>query len=174
MVVGGDESRFASGPRSNLLLAYVPKLRFEDCPTECDIEGCEELGCATPAAPSAEPEEAKMREKHRFQRGGRVIDQMCGLCSAIADAEIHQMGDIERAQSKTVGATPSTETQQCIWTYDPDGYWQTSCGDQFCISDGTPAENKMRFCHYCGLRLEVKRNSHFDPNSVESDTEVIE
>lgn len=36
-------------------------------------------------------------ERHRFRRGGRVYDQMCGQCNAVADAPIHQMGDIERA-----------------------------------------------------------------------------
>lgn len=45
---------------------------------------------------------------------------------------------------------------ECAWTFDPDGYWKTSCGDQFQISDGTPAENNMRFCHYCGLRITEK------------------
>lgn len=38
-------------------------------------------------------------EKHRFQRGGPVYDQMCGLCNAVADADVHQMGDIERAEA---------------------------------------------------------------------------
>lgn len=41
----------------------------------------------------------------------------------------------------------------CTWTYDPDGYWQTSCDDQFCITEGSPAENRMRYCHYCGRRI---------------------
>lgn len=39
-------------------------------------------------------------EKHVFQRGGRIYDQMCGLCSAVADAPIHQMGDIQRAAAR--------------------------------------------------------------------------
>ena len=29
-----------------VVLAYAPKLRCEDCPDECDVEGCDELGCA--------------------------------------------------------------------------------------------------------------------------------
>lgn len=31
-----------------VVLAYAPTLRCEDCPTECDIENCDELGCAPP------------------------------------------------------------------------------------------------------------------------------
>lgn len=45
-------------------------------------------------------------DRHRFQRGGRIYDQMCGLCNAVADAPIHQMGDIERAAVATAPAAP--------------------------------------------------------------------
>jgi hypothetical protein len=41
----------------------------------------------------------------------------------------------------------------CTWKYDPDGYWQTECGDQFCFSEGGPTENRVKFCHYCGRRM---------------------
>jgi hypothetical protein len=40
--------------------------------------------------------------------------------------------------------------ETCTWKYDPDGYWQTECGDQFCFSEGGPTENRVKFCHYCG------------------------
>lgn len=46
-------------------------------------------------------------KRHRFQRGGPRPDQMCGLmidgwmCGAVADADIHQMGDIERRAAAT-------------------------------------------------------------------------
>lgn len=48
---------------------------------------------------------------------------------------------------------PAAPPVTCAWTYNPDGYWQTSCDDQFCISEGSPAENRMRYCHYCGRRI---------------------
>lgn len=40
--------------------------------------------------------------------------------------------------------------KDCIWKYDPDGYWQTQCGDQFCFSEAGPTENRVKFCHFCG------------------------
>lgn len=47
--------------------------------------------------------------------------------------------------------------QYCDWR--PDGeyeYYETSCGNCFCV-EGTPAENEMKFCPYCGKPLrEVK------------------
>lgn len=42
-----------------VVLAEAPKLRCDDCPTECDVEGCDELGCAPSTAAPVE----------RFERG---------------------------------------------------------------------------------------------------------
>lgn len=44
--------------------------------------------------------------------------------------------------------------QQCTWQQDEDdGSWDTACGNKFCIEEGTPEENEMRFCCYCGAVL---------------------
>lgn len=44
----------------------------------------------------------------------------------------------------------------CIWADAGEewGYWETSCNNAFVLIDGTPYENKMRFCPYCGKPLE--------------------
>lgn len=42
---------------------------------------------------------------------------------------------------------------ECIWTEDGDGFWETSCGNTFVVEDGTPYDNKMKFCPYCGGNL---------------------
>lgn len=43
---------------------------------------------------------------------------------------------------------------RCRWDYDADmGAYETECGHAFCINEGTPAENDMRFCPYCGGEL---------------------
>lgn len=60
-----------------------------------------------------------MNEKHVFQRGGQVIDQLCGLsiqggvCNQVADAPIHQMGDIQRAQAVAI-VTNSKDDKELI------------------------------------------------------------
>lgn len=43
----------------------------------------------------------------------------------------------------------------CVWHNDPetDSTWETGCGNLFILNDGTPAENRMRFCCYCGRPL---------------------
>lgn len=43
----------------------------------------------------------------------------------------------------------------CTWSQedkDSDG-WETDCGYNFEVYEGTPAENNMKFCCYCGKRL---------------------
>jgi len=46
--------------------------------------------------------------------------------------------------------------EKCKWTEDEwDGYWQTDCGQAWEFTDGGPAENHCRFCHYCGKPIEV-------------------
>ena len=42
----------------------------------------------------------------------------------------------------------------CHWTEDGDGNYDTDCGQAFCMTDGTPEENHMKFCCYCGKALE--------------------
>jgi len=47
----------------------------------------------------------------------------------------------------------------CTWTRtqdDYDDYYETSCDKSFMLADGTPKQNKMRFCCYCGKPLEQK------------------
>ena len=44
----------------------------------------------------------------------------------------------------------------CVWSEDGDGTWQTSCRRSFVLIEGTPEQNGMRFCCYCGSRLQQK------------------
>jgi NADH pyrophosphatase NudC (nudix superfamily) len=49
--------------------------------------------------------------------------------------------------------------QVCVWIYDDlDDYWETLCGEAFTLNVGSPSENKMKFCPYCGRRLKEKKH----------------
>ena len=53
------------------------------------------------------------------------------------------------------GGKPHT----CKWTHDDnDGLYGTECGNAFEINDGTPKENQMAFCCYCGGTIKENRN----------------
>ena len=48
------------------------------------------------------------------------------------------------------------EPDTCIWWQDGDdtsGVYGTSCRHYFNLEDGTPEDNKMQWCCYCGKRL---------------------
>lgn len=44
----------------------------------------------------------------------------------------------------------------CIWEQDEEGNWQTDCDEMFVIIDGTPEENQMKYCAYCGRLINQK------------------
>jgi hypothetical protein len=41
---------------------------------------------------------------------------------------------------------------ECAWRED-EGVWGADCGHEFVINDGTPEENDMKFCCFCGKRI---------------------
>ena len=42
----------------------------------------------------------------------------------------------------------------CGWTQESDGSaWATGCGHLFEVNDGTPKENGMGFCCFCGRTM---------------------
>lgn len=46
------------------------------------------------------------------------------------------------------------DTQTCEWWLDDDeGFWGTSCGHMFRLDNGSPSQNRMAFCCYCGKPL---------------------
>ena len=47
----------------------------------------------------------------------------------------------------------------CVWTQDHNdefNIYETSCGGLFEFIDGSPSENKLNFCCYCGKKLVEK------------------
>ena len=46
-----------------------------------------------------------------------------------------------------------TQTITCLWT-EEDGYWVTACKKEFTINEGTPIDNGMYYCCFCGKIIE--------------------
>ena len=45
----------------------------------------------------------------------------------------------------------------CIWKYDDiDNLWDTSCGEKQYFIEGDVAENKYKFCPYCGKKIKER------------------
>lgn len=47
------------------------------------------------------------------------------------------------------------DEEVCEWSLDNDeeNCWLTSCENMFYLVDGTPEDNEMKFCCYCGKVL---------------------
>ena len=55
-------------------------------------------------------------------------------------------------------------SDECSWGEEDEesNDWITGCGGMFNITDGTPTDNHMRFCCYCGKPIDEVR---YEPES---------
>lgn len=58
----------------------------------------------------------------------------------------------------------SVAKPDCNWfndqtAWENDGGWDTTCGNRFYLCEGSPSENDMKFCCYCGGQLVEERQS---------------
>ena len=46
-------------------------------------------------------------------------------------------------------------SNECNWSQEDDEYgsWETDCGQSFILNDGTPSDNRLKYCCYCGKPL---------------------
>lgn len=47
----------------------------------------------------------------------------------------------------------------CEWGEDIDGNWTTGCDEIYIFLHGTPKQNGMKFCCYCGKPLTEQYNN---------------
>lgn len=81
-----------------------------------------------------------------LQSAAKIIEQ---------SKEIERLQRVEFELRRQLESRPESELV-CEWTnnYDPDErIYDTSCGQAFVFIDGSPEENKMQFCCYCGKKL---------------------
>lgn len=53
----------------------------------------------------------------------------------------------------------------CNWQYDEShDKWDTNCGEGFQLMCDGPKENKMKFCPYCGLKLNQVAATQEEPS----------
>jgi hypothetical protein len=55
------------------------------------------------------------------------------------------------------------QRSRCTWDEDEDGNWDTTCDNKFTLGDGTPKQNSMHFCCFCGGALSQKLYGVQDP-----------
>ena len=59
------------------------------------------------------------------------------------------VADIRRERDRLIAEREAV----CTWTEDANGIWHTDCGEAFEIQTGSPGQNGLRFCCFCGRKL---------------------
>lgn len=49
----------------------------------------------------------------------------------------------------------------CEWTLMDEEFnaYDTSCGNPWCLEEGTPEDNKMIYCPACGRKIKARRSN---------------
>jgi hypothetical protein len=98
-------------------------------------------------------------QKNLHERDQTIIDQ--GNIIAAQETQIRRMRGYLRAlyEERDVLRQRLSEAEDvlddCQWKESPDTTaYITECGGWFDVESGTPKENGMKFCPYCGKRIE--------------------
>ncbi len=67
--------------------------------------------------------------------------------------EAIELGQYCRDNKQAVLELCERVEKQCVWA-EQEYAWETTCGNAFTLDNGTPADNKMLFCPYCGGSLK--------------------
>ena len=94
------------------------------------------------ATEAPEIDEAKLREALRKAR----IQQLYVFENSEIDSLVRELCDTSVAK---VGI------DACTWAGDGEGNWHTACGEIFTLMEGSPADNKMHHCPFCGSGLQA-------------------
>lgn len=50
------------------------------------------------------------------------------------------------------------KSQLCTWSWDIDGFYETICGNAHIFIHGGLADNKYKYCPYCGKQIYLITN----------------
>lgn len=79
------------------------------------------------------------------------------VAEPVANPKLSSMGKEDEPVDLSRVVQPPVSGSACVWaqSYDSDS-WDTGCGNAFTINDGTPKENQMAFCCFCGRKLNER------------------
>ena len=86
------------------------------------------------------------------------IGHDCEECQTRIAKDAPHRGTTQEADMSDLrtAAQQAQQAQTCTWHQDGDsdsGVYATSCRRYFNLEDGTPEDNKMQWCCYCGKKL---------------------
>ena len=81
-------------------------------------------------------------DRVRFSIEAHGLTEFVGIFTKEEQIEAH-----EQALEQLKGGNT------CTWTqgdWDDSDCFSTSCDEEFTLIDGTPTENRIKYCHHCG------------------------
>jgi hypothetical protein len=79
------------------------------------------------------------------------VDYTAGNC------RVNEMVGAVLPREMIVMARMATAIETCEWKELANEFettWDTLCGETFILIEGTPVENSMNFCPYCGKKVK--------------------
>ena len=61
-----------------------------------------------------------------------------------------------KAVEESRTATNKRRNAICRWKCNDDGYYETSCGEEWVFPEGAPHENGLIYCPHCGKPASVR------------------
>lgn len=113
-------------------------------------------------------EEAQQKivaQQVRIAERGEVIRQALITGSVeveLASRALSRIDDLSILTAHDAELTAKAKAEaleECRWTPDLYGVWETGCGEVFVLNDGTPKQNGMVFCPYCGKAIRSSETS---------------
>jgi hypothetical protein len=85
----------------------------------------------------------------------KICEELAGSAEYWSEYSV-PLGIVDRlnAAIAKAGGTALRTPDRCQW--EEDGAWATSCGGYFNITCGTPSDNGMMFCPYCGRLITTE------------------
>jgi hypothetical protein len=81
-----------------------------------------------------------------------VITEYCKSCIKMPGCRRHTFSIDKCSDYQSINIDNA-----CLWTYDENhDYYETECEHAFCIIEGTPKDNDMKYCPYCGKEIKTK------------------
>ena len=68
------------------------------------------------------------------------------------DEVLDKMEQLNPQETRAM-AKPNPKSKYCVWKPDEDGIYDTECENRFEITEGSPRDNKFKFCPYCGKKI---------------------
>jgi hypothetical protein len=87
-----------------------------------------------------------------------LLDRIGVLTNALSTPRVINPADVQVGDRHHPNCALSHHRRTCCaWSADDDGNWDTACGQKHILIEGTPADNRMAFCCYCGGKLAAER-----------------